>query len=205
MTLAAVCLLAEAISSPVAAQGIAQAEIIVPRINMFTINTSVSVPDRGYTSLGGVRNASTIRNEFAPGFGRGYASRISGSDAGVRVWIHDFQELEEELGKGDGANSFASSGFSARIRQYGRNESHFEKETPSAEPTKPSQQSRELAASPKADHAADFLKRGQDAEQRGKLKVAALYYKSVVSLGATPSARLAQDRLNSLEFKIAGR
>lgn len=193
------------------AQGQAQAEIVVPTISTFTVGTTVSVPDRGGTYLGGVRRASDFRTETFPRLGRGFASSRSASDASVHVWIHDFQEMEEALGKGtEFASRPAATGFTGRMQEYAanRSEKRFEitnSRTAPDEPvvTKPNRDEERIVA--KADHAADMLKRGQDAEARGKLNVAKLYYKSVVRLGSDPSARTAQDRLAALETKIAGR
>lgn len=188
------------------AQAVAQSEIVVPTISVFNVATTVSVPDRGGMYLGGHRSASNTRTEFGPGFGRGLASRASAADAGVRVWIHDFQELEESLGKGtEYAASPPPTGFAARVQQYASRRPERRPETTQADPknTKTSRDDDLLAA--KIEHAADLLKRGHDAESRGKLNVAKLYYKSVVSLGSTPSARTAQERVTALETKIAGR
>ena len=195
------------------AQGQAQSEIVLPTFNLFTVNTTVSVPDRGGMLIGGSGSASTTRTEFGPGFGRGLASRSSGSDAVARVWIHDFQEMEESLAKGLAHDDTPPpTGFAGRIHQYASSREKDEKPNDEAARRNSSPAFADSAKkdSPKADlskvdHAADLLKRGHDAEARGKINVASLYYKSVVSLGSTPSARSAQERLNSLETKLAGR
>jgi hypothetical protein len=195
------------------AQAVAQAEIVVPTISTFTVGTTVSVPDRGGAYLGGVRRASDFRTETFPRLGHGFSSSRSASDATVHVWIHDFQEMEEALAKGtEYASRPAPTGFAARMLQYAPNRSERRVEVSQTkavqdEPTTTTKVSRddEMRAA-KTEHAADMLKRGQDAEARGKLNVAKLYYKSVVSLGSTPSARSAQERLTSLdETKLAGR
>lgn len=195
------------------ALGQAQGEIVVPTFNLFTISTTVSVPDRGGMLMGGSDSASNTRTEYGPGFGRGLASRSSASDAVARVWIHDFQEMEQSLGKGLARDDTPPpTGFAARMHQYAS--SRAKEEKPKDEPERrnsslASTDSRKndspKADLSKADQAANLLKRGQDAEARGKIKVASLYYKSVVSLGSTPSARSAQERLNSLDTKLAGR
>lgn len=190
------------------AQAVAQGEIVVPVISVFNVATTVSVPDRGGMYLGGHRSASTTRTETFPRLSRGLSSRMSASDASVHVWIHDFQEMEEALGKGtEYASGPPPTGFARRVQQYAsarsvnRPEPGIVKESPT--PPKPSRD--ELLAA-KTEHAANMFKRGQDAESRGKLNVAKLYYKSVVSLGSTPSARPAQERLTALDqTKLAGR
>lgn len=192
------------------AQAVIQGEIVVPTISVFNVATTVSVPDRGGISLGGYRSASTTRTESFPRLGRGLSSRMSASDASARVWIHDFQEMEESLGKGTPyATSPPATGFAARVQQYAsirpdRKPETTQEKAVQEEPTTAKTSRDELLAA-KIEHAADLLKRGQDAESRGKLNVAKLYFKSVVSLGSTPSARTAKERLSSLETKIAGR
>jgi hypothetical protein len=198
-----------AIATDVLAQGAAQAEIVVPTFSIFTAGTTISVPDRGYASLAGDRRASDTRTEFGPGFERGFASRRSASDAGVRVWIHDFQEMEQALARGrTGDSSRPVDGFAARMFDYASmpNELKDSKESRQPPPDDRTAKSKSDGdASFKLSHAADLFKRGQEAEDRGKLKVAALYYKSVVSLGVTPSASTAKQRLAALESKLASR
>ncbi len=194
-----------------AAQAVVQSEIVVPTISVFNIATTVSVPDRGGIYLGGLHRASTTSTESFPRLGRGLSSRMSASDASAHVWIHDFQEMEESLGKGTQyAASPAATGFAGRMQRYASSRSARRLEIPQekatqVEPasTKSSRDDELLAA--KIEHAADLLKRGHDAESRGKLNVAKLYYKSVISLGSTPSSRTAQERLASLDTKLAGR
>jgi hypothetical protein len=193
-------------------QAVVQGEIVVPTISVFTVGTTVSVPDRGGTYLGGYRSASTTSTETFPRLGRGFASRMSASDATAHVWIHDFQEMEEQLGKRtEYATRPTPTGFGASVQQYASNRSERRVEitpakTSQEEPTATKKARDDELLAAKVEHAADLLKRGQDAETRGKLNVAKLYYKSVVSLGSTPSGRTAQERLTSLEeTKLAGR
>jgi hypothetical protein len=192
----------------VAAQGVAQSEIVVPTFGVFSVGTTISVPDRGYTSLGGAHHASDVRNEFGPVFGRGFSSRRVASDAGVRVWIHDFEEMEQALARSRvGESSRPVGGFAGRVYDYTTTRPVSKESTGSAGERVLANKAKAAAddAAFKTSHAADMLKRGQDAEQRGKLNVAALYYKSVMSLGATPSAPAAKQRLASIESKLVKR
>jgi hypothetical protein len=184
----------------VMAQGAAQAQIVVPTFSNFSMGTTISVPDRGGMYMGGDHRASDFRTEVGPGFGRGLASRRTAADASTRVWIHDFDEMEQSLARGRlGTVERPAPGFASRMHEYAtltRERREEPKETPATK--------AESEAAFKLAHAADLLKRGQDAEGRGKLKVAALYYKSVVSLGDADSAPVARQRLVSLETKLAG-
>src|SRR5437773_5066222 len=107
------------LATHVLAQGTARAEIVVPTFSIFSAGTTISVPDRGYGSMAGDRLASDTRTEFGPGFERGFASRRSAADAGVRVWVHDFQEMEQSLAGGRGGTATRPvDGFAARLFDY---------------------------------------------------------------------------------------
>lgn len=74
----------------------------LPTFSFFTVNTSVSVPDRGGTYLGGLlrgRDSSSMRG-LAPFPGlanRGIGSERSAAGMSVRAWIHDFRKLDDAL------------------------------------------------------------------------------------------------------------
>lgn len=74
----------------------------LPTFNFFTVNTTVSVPDRGGTYLGGLlrgSDSSTTRG-LAPFPGlanRGIGSERSAAGMSVRAWIHDFRKMDEAL------------------------------------------------------------------------------------------------------------
>ena len=86
--------------------GIASAQppttVQLPTFSFFTVNTTVSVPDRGGTYLGGLlrgRDSSTTRG-LAPFPGlanRGIGSERSAGGMSVRAWIHDFRKLDDAL------------------------------------------------------------------------------------------------------------
>ncbi len=211
---ATVMILATTLGSRSALAQAAQAEIVVPQFNFFGVNTTVSVPDRGHSSLGGVNRAATGRNEFWPSFGRGDFVSRSATGAGVTMHIIDFDEMERAMSGREPEPIGAVRDFGSGVRRYaaGRGQATPVKTAdaaadarPKSAPTEPAKDKAETEVAAKVAHAADLLKRGQDAEARGKLKVASLYYKSVVSLDVAPTAKLAQDRLLSLEVKMAGR
>lgn len=66
-----------------------------PVIQTFSVNTTVSVPDRGGMSLGGVGRAGASRQSF--GFSRPGTSTgkfMEGTSTSVHVWIHDLREMD---------------------------------------------------------------------------------------------------------------
>jgi hypothetical protein len=187
-----------------AAGQIAQGELIVPQFSVFSVGTTVSAPDRGRTSLGGVGRAAEFRNEFRPGLGRGVATNRSASGTDVRVWVMDFGEMEQSLA-GRSAERLPPSGdFAGGVRRYAASPPQANHPSSNETSAKPADLTVDDALTKEA-HAADLFKRGQNAESRGKFKVAALYYKSVVSLEVASPAKLAAERLRSLEQKLAGR
>lgn len=100
-----------------------QITVQLPTINVFNINTVVSVPDGGTTSLGGVKRHSSGRvSRGVPGLsnipfaGRpfrnaGIGSETSNSQATVSAKIVSLQEMEDELMSGLSAQSRARQGI----------------------------------------------------------------------------------------------
>ncbi len=70
-----------------------------PVVQQFGVNTAVSVPDRGSMVLGGVSSAVDSRTSFGFGPWRGSAigTARSGSSVEARVWIHDFETMDQLL------------------------------------------------------------------------------------------------------------
>lgn len=69
-----------------------------PVVQQFSVNTVVSVPDRGSALLGGVSSARAGRTSFGPlRSGSSIGRSISHSSATVHVWIHDFEAMDREL------------------------------------------------------------------------------------------------------------
>ena len=73
----------------------------LPEFQYTTVNTTVSVPDRGSTYMGGV-NRSAWGNSQAgvpmlPFQNRSFGRTTSATGMSTSVYIHDFQEMEEQL------------------------------------------------------------------------------------------------------------
>jgi hypothetical protein len=81
----------------------------LPTFRVFSMSTTVSVPDRGGAYLGGISSSSIHRRERGvPGLGRvPFAGRAFGnrtvaghtrsSGVSVSAYIHDFEAMEEDL------------------------------------------------------------------------------------------------------------
>ena len=75
----------------------APATVQLPSFSYFTVDTTVSVPDRGTASLGGVGRARTGSTAFGPALGspnRAIGRSLSSSGISVRASVHDFEALD---------------------------------------------------------------------------------------------------------------
>lgn len=93
------CFLALVIGFFFAARASAQAPSVVqlPSFSFFTVDTTVSVPDRGTASLGGIGRSSSGSTAFGPALGpanRGFGRSLSSSSVTMRATIHDFDALD---------------------------------------------------------------------------------------------------------------
>ena len=93
------CLLGLGIGVLLAGRASAQAPSVVqlPSFSFFTVDTTVSVPDRGMASLGGIGRSSSGSTAFGPALGpanRGFGSSLSTSNVTMRATIHDFDALD---------------------------------------------------------------------------------------------------------------
>ena len=73
----------------------------LPTFNSTGVSTTVMVPDRGQTFLGGINSARSSSNEFGtpllPFRNRSIGSERSAVNFWTRVWIHDFEAMDEML------------------------------------------------------------------------------------------------------------
>lgn len=72
----------------------------LPRQDVFSVGTVVSVPDRGGVYLGGVKRAADSRSQYGFGplrAGSSIGSERSASSLSAHVYIHDFDEMDRML------------------------------------------------------------------------------------------------------------
>jgi hypothetical protein len=179
------------------AQVVVRNEIVVPQQNVFTIGTTISVPDRGGAVVGGFHSGSRTSTRGL-GRGVGVAGHTAAGAAGAQVWIHDFDQLERPPALAAGADG--SSSFRRGLHRYAADPIRV-RESGAEQP----EQNRGLDAAARDAQAADLLRRGLDAEARGKPKIALIYFRSAASINSAPSALSARERLMALELKLAGR
>lgn len=84
--------------SPAVAQ--LPATVQLPSFSYFGVDTSVSVPDRGSMSVGGVGRSSMGSTAFGPVLGprsRSFGRQMSASSTTVHATIHDFDAMDRQL------------------------------------------------------------------------------------------------------------
>ncbi len=85
-------------ASPAAAQ--VPSTVQLPSYSTYGVSTSVSVPDRGRVSLGGIGRSSSGSTAFGPALGpgsRSYGRQTGSANVDVRVTIHDFDAMDKLL------------------------------------------------------------------------------------------------------------
>ncbi len=173
-------------------RAVAQAPSVVqlPSFSFYTVDTTVSVPDRGTASLGGVGRSSTGSTAFGPGLGppnRAFGRSLSSSSVSVRASIHDFEALDratlDRAGSRD-PHPRSSRPGSSSVRRPGAGPRTFAERQATLRadrvPLRSVAEARRLhAASAAADESevlAD-LEHARHAVAQGKPGVAKIYYK----------------------------
>jgi len=174
-------------------------QVQLPTFSYTTVNTTVSVPDRGSAYLGGIKRSSSGRTSHGvpllgklPFFGRPFGNRAIGYAQGashmhVTATIIDHQELDEAI-LGMAAARRAGTGkdlaaVRSRADYLARNLTRrdsqplpavaVQRSAPSAEDIR---RRNELASKQRDKEAALFYEKGQKAAAAGKYNVAKIYY-----------------------------
>lgn len=166
-------------AGPAAAQ--TPSVVQLPSSSYFMVDTTVSVPDRGTASLGGIGRASGGSTAFGPALGppnRAFGRSLSSSNVSVRATIHDFEALDRATLERARAGT-ASASRSGKLR---RPRPRVAASSSSAERVPPGSvaDARRLHAAEVAAQAADaqaHLDRARRAIAKGKPSVAKIYYK----------------------------
>lgn len=182
----------------------------LPTFHSFSVDTSVLVPDRGSTSLGGVdyaRSGSTTRGvpglSHVPGANRLFKNRAFGwetgrSAASVSAWIHDLSAMDAAV----------LADAAARRGDDPSTTTAADSRTQSAQDVSASSASRGDAslASIRAQQAAqqttlahealDLIRQGDAAAEAGKPGVARLFYQQALRRAPQVARPLVQRRLS---------
>jgi hypothetical protein len=217
-TMLAAGLLVLALLAPSLAQQPGSA-VQLPTVSFFGGSTTVSVPDGGSALFGGVNRASSGRTQFgvplapfAPFRNSAIGSNRGASNLRVTATIHDFEAMDAYLlGQGAVGGTAPPVGAAAMgkmlLPRGGAAGRSWQLAAPAAAVPAASvvqvQAQRAVAERSKADEAADFFARGQQAEADGKPNVAKIYYQMVARRDAGALAQLAADRLSALDSGAA--
>jgi hypothetical protein len=158
-----------------------------PVVGVTSVNTTVSVPDRGRVFLGGVNSAQSGRSQSGPfRSGPTVGSSRQATSISATVYIHDLQAMDEALlnsGPSDSEGDRSSVRMSAR-----RADAH--ELTPEA-PVSP------------AGKIAKFEQLARKAVAAGKFGVAKLYWQMAARYGSKlAEARLADDSTRSTTMAL---
>jgi hypothetical protein len=184
-------------ASALAQQGATTVQL--PTYSFFTVNTTVTVPDRGMAYLGGVNRAASGRNEFGvpllpfrPFGNVGIGRELNASNMFVTATIHDFDAIDRyllsvptqptawRLPPALGSSQVAPLQSSLPPRDPNAGASWRLSPSAVGSPPKMSlaeaRAERERQRVTRAAEAVDFFQRGQKAEAAGKAGVAKIYY-----------------------------
>jgi len=166
----------------------------LPTFSFFTVQTTVSVPDSGGTSLGGISrgsDGSTTRG-IGPLRNRGLASTRGASGMSIHARIIDNHEMDEAIL----AQAAAKSGSTAGPASSGTLTN-----TTGSQPFESVAAIRArnaAAAAEKSSEAAEYFAKAQKAEAAGKTGAAKIYYQMVMRRDAGSLKEQAQARLAAL-------
>jgi hypothetical protein len=180
--------------SPARAQHINVQE---PSLETFGVATTVSVPDRGRMSLGGVRRSASARAMYGPvrtGHSMGFNDQ--GTGLSIQARVHDLAELDqaaleaaertrkarEDVRLSPSAEHAYQTLRARRSLRDGANAA------PGATETKATSAPTE-ARPPKGPSADKLLERARQAEAAGKRQLALSYLKVARDQGAVPAQR----------------
>jgi hypothetical protein len=184
----------------------------LPVIQVFSVNTTVSVPDGGAALLGGINRAadSSVTRGIGPLRNRGLSSVRSSANMSVHATIIDHQEMDEAILAQAAARRSTSGRDAAQVatnlkaefisRNLARGETP---RTTLASKNEPSldeiRRRNELAAADREAEANVYFAKAQSAEKEGKPNVSKIYYQ-MVSRRATGSLKQQADqRLAALQ------
>lgn len=191
----------------------------LPTFRVFTVLTSVSVPDSGGATLGGIKTARDFssRRGFGPLKNRDLATERAGGGVSVHATIIDHKALDDallaEAAAKRGTTGFDPTAMKAELlsRHIGRAESppplvfapsppvtHVPVDSVAAIKAR-----NAAAAEARSSEAADYFAKARQAEVDAKPGVAKVYYQMVLRRDSDELKRLAQGRLQALDQKSA--
>jgi hypothetical protein len=203
------------------AQGASAQTLQLPTFSFATVSTTVMVPDRGATYLGGINRASDGRSEFGvpgltlPGFqSRGIGQDRSSMNFWVTATIHDFDAMDQTLLGAPSPDGIAriypstSSGLPTipaaiagpvpeRKTVNLAGNWRVEPDTPPPVSNVAAEQAdRAARQATRVEEADGYFARGRQAEADGKPNVAKIYYQMAVRRATGDLKQQVQARLD---------
>jgi hypothetical protein len=173
----------------------------LPTFSFFTVQTTVSVPDSGGMSLGGINratNGSTTRG-FGPLQNRALSSTRGASGTSVHASIIDHHELDEAvLAEAAARRGATVDPVAAKAAALSRNTAGQASGGPAIQSLAAIREQNALAAAQQTREVAEYLAKAQQAEAEGKPGVAKIYYQIVLRKGAGVLQQQAQARLAAM-------
>lgn len=179
-----------------------------PAVGVFSVDTVVSVPDRGRMFLGGVSSAGSQRLSYGFGPLRQSSSShfASSGSADVGVYVFDFEAMDQALLNQSPARATAATSVPHSEDDWLYQERRHPVAAQSGGASTAT--ARNVARAGPSAHgppetgdatqlAAFYLERGRSAESKGKSGAAAICYRMAVKYGSRDAA----DRLTALAVK----
>jgi len=197
----------------------------LPTFSQFSVSTTVVVPDRGSTLMGGVNRGATGRNEFGtplvpfrPFRNSAIGSQMGASRMRVTATIHDFEAMDNYL------LSQPTSGRSTFGRGWGGSATNRRRVIEPRDPSRgaswqlavPAEdaraelsgpqaaEARRLAQQQRQTEAEEFFQRGQQAEAEGKSGAAKIFYQMAARRADTALKAQVVARLEAMELAKTG-
>ena len=189
-------------------QSLPPTTVQLPSFSFFSVNTTVSVPDRGGMYLGGVdraRDARTTRG-FGPLAGRGIGGDRVAGGMSVRTTIIDHDELDRAVRAEAAARRAAADPAVAKAEAIS---GHVGRDSPLAATSGREGSSlpdsvaairarHAAAAEERTGEAAKYVAQAQKAEADGKPAMARIFYQMVARRDAGQLKQQAESRLAAL-------
>lgn len=189
-------LLLTAVTQPASAQPATTVQL--PSFSYFTVNTTVSVPDRGGISLAGTNRAgdAVSTRGIGPLRNRSIASDRAANNVSVTATILDMAELDAQALAG-AAQRGEVDPDAARAELLAREV----KQEPAPDSVAAIRVQNAAAAVARVSEAAGYLAKAQEAEATGKKSVAKVFYQMAARRDTGAIKQVAEARLAALDGK----
>jgi hypothetical protein len=182
------------------ANSLAAQVVQLPTFSMFSVDTTVSVPDSGGAHLGGTRRGSHAMSTFG-GIprNRGWGVSRQAAGAGVTVQIHDPQEAEAALAGSSVRRHDAVPGPRRPLRIAA---GEAASDAPLASVAELQERRAALAAAGQQEALA-LAERGRTAHRAGKNALAALYFRTAARKASGSLRQAIEAELRAIEATAA--